>query len=82
MDCNRLLLLLSVLQELLHDIIWWGSSIEEIKLQMSDAILGKFILVILGLVKSNYEADIHFLEDGNIVFRCKRSISVCNIKRA
>ena len=50
MDCNRLFLLLSVLQELLHDIIWWGSSIEEIKLQVSDAILGKFILVVLGLV--------------------------------
>jgi hypothetical protein len=46
---------------------------------MLDAILGKFVLFVLGLIKPNNEANVHFLEDGNVVFGRERAISVGHV---
>jgi len=47
---------------------------------MFDAILGKFVLFILGLIKPDNEANIQLFEDWNVVFRRKRAISVGHVE--
>ena len=46
---------------------------------MLDAILGKFVLFILGLIKPNNEANVHLLEDGNVVLGCERAVPVGHV---
>ena len=43
-------------------------------------VFSKFVLLILGLIQSYNEADVHFLEDGNVVFGGERAISVGHIQ--
>ena len=49
---------------------------------MLDAILGKFVLFVLGLVEPDDEADVHLLEDGHVVFGGERAISVSHVQWA
>lgn len=68
-------------EELGHDFIGWGSSIKEVQVEMLDALLGKFGLLILRLVQSDDQRDSHSLEDGHVVIWSERTVSICHVQR-
>ena len=80
MDCDRLLLRLSCLQELRHDIFGWGCSVQEVQVKVLYTIFSKFLFLILGLIQAYDEADIHFLEDGNVVFGREGAVPVGHVQ--
>ena len=46
---------------------------------MLDAILGKFVLFVLGLIKPDYETYVHLLKDWHVVFWSERAVPVGDI---
>lgn len=80
MDGNGALLSLNGLEELIDDVVRRSGSIEEVKVEMLDAVLGKFLLVILWLVQPHNESYTKLLENWNIVIGCERSILISDVK--
>lgn len=81
MDSNSTLFCLSGRQKLVHDMIWWCGPIQEVEIEMLDARLGELLLIILWLVKPDYERHSHLLKDWHVVLRCERAILISDIKR-
>lgn len=79
---NGARLLLGSRQELRHNIVRWCSTISEEQVEMLDALLSEFALLILGLVKSHHERDAQSLPNWHVILRRKRAISICDVERA
>ena len=79
MDSDAALFCLSSLEELLHDVVWWGRSIQEIEINVLDAGLDEFLFLVLGLIQTHNEGNSKLFENGHIVIRCERSVLVGHI---
>ena len=69
-------------EELVDNRVGRCRTIEEIQVEMLDAMLREFLLVILGLVETHDQGDTHLFEDRHVVFRRERAIFVRGVQWA
>ena len=79
-DCSWFAL--SGRQELGHNLIRGCCTIQEVQVQVFDALLREFGLLVLGLVKAHDECHTHALENWNVVVRGERAVSICHVQGA
>ena len=79
MHCKCALLVFSVVQKLIHDVVLRCRTVKEIKIDMLDSMLSELFLIILRFIQSYYHGDSHFLEDRHVVLRRERSVPVCHV---
>ena len=68
MNSNYSLFLFTKPHKVIHNLVWWNRSVQEVKVRMTDASLDELVPIVLSLIEAYHVSHSKVMEDFDVVF--------------